>query len=148
MTPSLPRLSLFLAVLLVSAVGRADAETIYRWVDKQGKTHYSGVVPSEYKSSAKPLEQAVKPSQEERQRAIALAEKQKAEVDRMSRAVAGEGAEPLATKPEKSIGIEKRPAKAPAADADCETWQRLFQESGECFAPFKVAGGGTKKEAF
>lgn len=143
-------LPLILLALLYLGVGAADAATIYRWVDKQGNTHFSGVVPEAYKDVAEPVEQtAAKPSLEERQRAIERANEQKADAAaKASSAALGAAPASSVTAPEKAGGTEKRPAKAPTEDTDCETWKRLFQESGECFGPYRLVGGGVKKEAF
>lgn len=42
----------------------------------------------------------------------------------------------------------KRPAQVPDERTDCDTWQRLYQESIDCFGPFRTARGGLKPEAF
>jgi ABC-type uncharacterized transport system permease subunit len=44
-----------LAVLIAAAPSAAQAATIYRWVDDQGKTHYSEQVPPKYQKTARAL---------------------------------------------------------------------------------------------
>ena len=36
----------------------------------------------------------------------------------------------------------------PDQDTDCETWQRLYFESIDCFGPYRTVRGGIKPEAF
>ena len=38
--------------------------------------------------------------------------------------------------------------KASASKTDCATWQRLYAESQECFAPYKGFHGLTRGEAY
>jgi len=149
MKPSSLLLRLIPAFLLLSFLGAANATTVFRWVDKQGKTHFSDVVPQAYKAIAKPVDQpAVEPSPQESRSAIEHAAEQKAEAAKAPAAALGAGSA-MSTAPRKeSQGIGKRPAKAPTEDTDCETWKRLFQESSECFGPYNLVGGGIKKEAF
>jgi len=62
------------------------------------------------------------------------------------------------TVPEKyrkgAVRVDLRPASAPAASRpakkgdDCATLRRLYQESLDCFAPYVMANGATKAEAF
>jgi hypothetical protein len=42
----------------------------------------------------------------------------------------------------------KRPARVPDENTDCETWQRLYFESIDCFGPYRTVRGGIKPEAF
>jgi hypothetical protein len=44
--------------------------------------------------------------------------------------------------------VGKRPAQVPNDRTDCETWQRLYFESIECFGPYRTVRGGIKPEAF
>jgi hypothetical protein len=142
-------LRLMAAFLLVSFLGAANATTIFRWVDRQGKTHFSDVVPQAYKAIAKPVDQpAVEPSPQERRTAIERAAEQKADASKAPAAALRAGSAMPTAPPNESQGMGKRPAKAPTEDTDCETWKRLFQESSECFGPYNLVGGGIKKEAY
>jgi hypothetical protein len=137
------------AFLLVSFLGAANATTIFRWVDRQGKTHFSDVVPQAYKAIAKPVDQpAVEPSPQERRTAIERAAEQKADASKAPAAALRAGSAMPTAPPNESQGMGKRPAKAPTEDTDCETWKRLFQQSSECFGPYNLVGGGIKKEAY
>jgi len=62
-----------LLVFLASAMSSAGAATIYRWVDDQGKTHYSEVVPEKYIKRATPVvPAATAPSIEDQREASVL----------------------------------------------------------------------------
>ena len=52
MRPLLRTTVLWVTCLLASV---AVAATVYRWVDEQGKVHYSDLVPERYKNTAKPV---------------------------------------------------------------------------------------------
>ena len=45
-----------ISLLALLFIVSADAAVIYRWIDKQGKTHFSDVVPEEYKGVAELVE--------------------------------------------------------------------------------------------
>jgi hypothetical protein len=142
-------LSILLVLLLFSSAVVAEEASIYRWLDKQGITHFANDVPEAYKDTAKPVEQTViKPSPEERQRAVERATKLKMEAAQTSSPVLVEDPSTSTTPPKESMAMRKRPAKAPTKETDCKTWKHLFQVSGECFAPYRVVGGGVKEEAF
>ena len=42
----------------------------------------------------------------------------------------------------------KRPVESVTDKTDCSTWWRLFDESDECFGPYRVVGGGIKPEGY
>ncbi|MCD2343838.1 DUF4124 domain-containing protein [Ideonella azotifigens] len=133
--------------LLLAAAG-AVAATVYRWVDENGQVHYGEVVPEQYRRTAKPVEMwASPPSAEQQREAQERAQKEKAraaalaaEQDRRQPAA---GAAPAASQP-----AGKRPAQVPNDQTDCDTWQRLYAESIECFGPYRTARGATKPEGF
>lgn len=126
----------------------AAGATIYRWVDESGKVHYSEVVPQRYQGVAKPLDApATEPTAEQRRQAAERAQKEKA----AAAAIATDRARPptgsrAASAPPQPV--RKRPAETPTDQTDCETWQRLYLESIECFGPFRTVRGGIKPEAF
>jgi hypothetical protein len=146
-----------IALTALAALGyalAAGSPVIYRWVDNQGKTHFSDTVPHEYKGVAKPVDSkvAAPAAQEQRQATQRLAELKKQLAARgaasaaSSSVSAASGA--LASTPPLLLAPIKRPTHAPAEDADCETWRRLYQESLDCFGPYTTVGGGIKAEAF
>jgi hypothetical protein len=137
-----------LALLALALAAPAAATEIYRWVDEQGKTHFSDIVPEKYKDRAKPVQAKTnEPSPEERSRAL----------ERAGNARAGTGAASAAptakeagtAKPAAPAAkAAKRPPRAPTEETDCATWRRLYLESLECFAPYRTTRGTTKAEAF
>ena len=42
----------------------------------------------------------------------------------------------------------KRPTETVNDSTDCTTWWRLYDESAECFGPFRTTRGAIKPEAF
>lgn len=120
---------------------------IYRWVDENGRTHVSDVVPEKYKKSAKRIDSGqYEVSPERKQQAQERAAREKALVDEAARrreSAPVPASAPGASKPTAS----KRPAQGVTEATDCETWRRLYRESVECFDPFRTARGGTKPEA-
>lgn len=137
------------AAALLSGTGGLPAATIYRWVDDQGRIHFSDTVPDAYRSRARPLGlPPSEPSEQDRQAALERAARDQARAnasagarDAAGRTDAGAPGFPL-------LPPRKRPAQAPDADTDCETWQRLYYESIECFGPYRTVRGGIKPEAF
>lgn len=126
----------------------ADAAVVFRWVDKQGNTHFGDVVPSEYKGVARPVDdKALSPSPEEQRRAL-----ERVTAEKVRAADAGKATPPASTSsrpaPAASAAVSKRPAKAPTDDTDCDTWRRLYRESLDCFAPYRTVRSTTKAEAF
>lgn len=151
------RLRLFAFVgalcLLASALVNAAGAAVYRWVDDQGKVHYSEVVPQRYQSVAKRMDApANEPSAEQRREALARAQQEATRAADMASERAAErerlppASTPAAVDAPKPAG--KRPAQTPNDQTDCETWQRLYEESIECFGPFRTVGGGIKPGAF
>ena len=128
------------------------AADIYRWVDKDGRTHLSDAVPEEYKKSATRIDS--------RQFELSDGQRQEAEAraahEKLQAAEAAEAAKVAARANADSVAAPLAPASGataasgrPASDAsDCATLQRLYKESLECFAPYRTAKGATKAEAF
>jgi hypothetical protein len=144
------RLLLLTAVAVASwwLASAAVAATVYRWVDDQGRVHYSDVVPERYRSTARPVDApAAEPTAEQRQDALerARSERERAAAPSIDRAGPAASAPPSSAA---SAPPVKRPAQVPNDQTDCETWQRLYEESIECFGPFRTVRGGIKPEAF
>lgn len=120
----------------------ATADTpVYRWVDDSGRVNYSQTVPERYRSVARPIP------------VPAAAPAAEAPRDAAGAAAAGKpapAAQPVVRRPPpvppKPTG--KRPARLPDDNTDCETWQRLYLESADCFGPYRTVRGGIKPEAF
>jgi len=134
------------ALWLLASAG-VLAATAYRWVDEQGKVHYSEVVPERYRSSARPVgAPATEPTPEQQREALERAQKEKA---RAAAITTDRGRLPAsaATAPAAARPAAKRPSQMPDDQTDCETWQRLYMESIECFGPYRTVRGATKPEA-
>lgn len=132
-----------IAMILLGAHAMSPAGTIYKWTDDQGKVHYSDVVPEKFRSAAKPVAaDALAPTSEERQEALARAAADKARTS--ASAPSPQASTTAASRP----SAPRRPAQLPKADTDCDTWARLYNESLECFGPYRTARGATRPEAF
>lgn len=130
------------------ACAGAVAATVYRWVDDQGRVHYSEIVPERFRGTAQALDlPGSEPDAKHRREALERARKEKERADAITTrrqappAVAAPA--PTASRP-----AGKRPARVPDESTDCETWQRLYLESIECFGPYRTVGGGVKPQAF
>ena len=143
----LPAFATAVALFLLASASVSGA-TVYRWVDDKGKIHYSEIVPQPYRGVAKPVDApAGEPTSEQRREALERAQRDKAsaaalETDRQ-RLPAKAPTVSAATRP-----AGKRPAEIPNEQTDCETWQRLYRESSECFGHYRTVRGATKPEAF
>jgi Domain of unknown function (DUF4124) len=135
----------------------AGAATVYRWVDEQGKVHYSELVPERYQKAAKPVDTtAGQPGAEQQREALERAQKERARAPAAAAAASAAAAAKQARPPSgaasaaspASRAAAKRPAQTPDDQTDCETWQRLFLESAACFGPYRTVRGATKPEAF
>ena len=134
-----------LGLLLLAASQEALASTIYRWVDDKGQVHYSENVPERFRAIAKPVgKPAADPSAEEQRKALERARKEKAK----AATIVHDQVQPPASAAATSSAPGKRPRQVPNDQTDCETWQRLYQESIDCFGPYRTVRGATKPEAF
>jgi hypothetical protein len=135
---------------IVLASPTAHAATICRWVDEHGRTHLSDVVPAAFKKSAICTDSTqYEPTPEQRREAEQRAASERAR----SRAEASPPAEGPASSPPPaeraaSRPAAKRPAESVTDATDCATWWRLYDESAECFGPYRNVRGGIKPEAF
>ncbi|APW44541.1 DUF4124 domain-containing protein [Rhodoferax saidenbachensis] len=134
-------------MLLTSALG---ATSICRWVDANGRTQMSDVVPDGYQNSASCTNSQKYELSPEQQR-----DAEKRAADERSLLRSHEQGMPPKTpsSPAAPAGAEtpvrtKRPAQLVTDSTDCQTWWRIYDESSECFGPFKTTQGGIKPEAF
>jgi opacity protein-like surface antigen len=149
---------LIAAALLAAATACAAAPTVYRWVDEQGKVHYSDIVPDRYRATAKPVDAGTaEPDAEQRRQALERARLDQARAaalaaERQTKAATGAksaaSAASAASTASAAQPAGKRPAQLPNDRTDCDTWQRLFLESSDCFAPYRTVRGATRPEAF
>jgi hypothetical protein len=126
----------------------AGATVIYRWVDENGRTHVSDVVPEKYRNSAVRIDSGqyeVSPAQ--RKEAQERAAREKALADEAAKRRAS--TPPAAPASGASAPVAaRRPAQGVTDATDCETWWRLYRESQECFGAYRTVRGGIKPEAF
>ena len=121
----------------------AYAAEIYRWVDENGRTHFSDKPPQQTKRPVARIDsQQFEISPEQRQSAEAHAAAEKARLA------------DIANRKEPEAPISSLPApKAsstgfkPAA-TECATLLQRFKDHSECMAPFMNVGGSFKPNAF
>jgi len=126
----------------------AQAAVIYRWVDEDGRTHVSDVVPEKYRKSATRIDSSRSeiPTEQRKQAEQAAAKNKALAEEAASRRQRTQAIQPSTAPSQPSAA--KRPARGVTDATDCETWRSLYRESMECFAPFRTTNGATKAEAF
>jgi hypothetical protein len=134
-------------MLLTSGLG---ATSICRWVDADGRTQMSDAVPDGFQNSARCTDSQKYELSPEQQRD---AEKRAADARSLLRSYEQGRPTPTPLSPAPPAGAEppvrtKRPAQLVTDATDCQTWWRIYDESSECFGPFKTTQGGIKPEAF
>ena len=144
------RLDARAAVLLcASAVcSPASGADVFRWVDESGRTHFSNTVPDKYKKSAVKIEtRQSEPTAQQRREAEerASADRRRIKANEDSKA-ATPSSRPVDPVESESTAAERKPPDDLAAD--CETQHRIYRESLACFAPFTLANGAIRAEAF
>jgi Domain of unknown function (DUF4124) len=146
MCPLHTRTAFLMLFLLTSGV--ASAATVYRWVDDQGKVNYSETVPEQFRSRAKAIDaSANQPSAAQQQESLERAQKDK---ERAAASSPDSTRQPVKSARAASAprAFTKIPSQIPNEQTDCETWQRLYLESSDCFGPYRTVRGATKPEAF
>lgn len=160
----------------LACVTAVYALEVYQWEDEKGQLNVSDVVPAKYKKTARRIEVRT-PEPAASSVAAAESVKETPKINALSPTVGPKPSTPpvpLTTPtpttaptpapgrtpvpsptpaPTSSsgsgvIGLGTMPAPSAAASGDCETQQRLYRESQECFAPYRNATGGIKPEAF
>ena len=134
---------LLMACLIIMPCVLHAGNPIYRWVDEAGKVHYGDTVPDRYKDNAtrKPelkehpvidVEGTAK-EQQARQRAREVID------------VEPDNVQPAAAPPANS----NTPAVSEnTTDMTCEEQWTRYNASQACFAPFRMANGAIRPEAF
>ena len=144
--PTRSALACITLALLSPGLGAAS---ICQWVDQEGRTQLSDVVPDRYKGIAhctSSLQHELSPEQK------GAAEKRVAEErDRARSQVSSppDGTPSRAPGPSGATPPSgaKRPAEVVTDSTSCAAWWRIFDESTECFGPFRTVRG-IKPEAF
>ena len=130
-----------MALLLLST--SAGATSICQWVNESGRTQMAEVVPEKYRAVATCTDsQKYELSPEQRQ----AAEQRVAEDRARAPAVrASSAARPARAA---SQAGAKRPTEVVTDSTDCPTSWRIYDESVECFGPYRTTRGATKAEGF
>ena len=139
-------LGAFSVMLLLSFPSLSQAADIYRWVDEQGRTHASDVVPERYRGVAVRIDSKLyQPSERQRAEAADRAARDRAALSEIeaarqarSQANAGSSASPDAA--------TRQAAGSPGSE--CERLWKEYHESQVCFAPYQLGGRGVKAEAY
>jgi hypothetical protein len=140
-------MSRFLAVLFC-AYSLAHANEIYRWVDENGRTHFGDSVPGKYKKSATRVHaRQLEPTDAQRRQAAERAALERAALER---ARARPAQEENTRASSRTIPSEQPAGAGQSGNVnalDCETAQRLYRESMDCFAQYMTLRG-PRAEAF
>ncbi len=134
-------------VLVLMALGSSPAygADIYRWVDEDGRVHFSDTVPQQHKKSATSIDsRQYELSPEQRKEAEARAAREKERSEEIAKQKAAEAATPTKSTPKAGTAAAKPPAPA----TDCATLLQRFRESSECYAPFFNVNGSIKNNAY
>ena len=146
----LPSAGVLAATMLMLLPAASFATLLCRWSDETGRTHISDVVPEKYRKTATCADsQAYQITPEQRQEAERRAADEKARARQQAAATpraAGSRASAPATAA--SGPKAKRPTETVDDSTDCATWWRIYDESADCFGPFRTTRGGIKPEAF
>lgn len=140
---------LLAGIALLLSTG-AHATSICRWVNESGRTQIAEVVPEKYRHVAICTDSQKYELSPEQRRA---AEQRVAEGRARARRAA---ARPPADRASGAAGPAsaasqahaKRPAEIVTEATDCPTRWRLYDESVECFGPYRTTRGATKAEGF
>lgn len=131
------------ASLSPGAAPLAGAAEIYRWVDEQGGVHYGTSVPDSHKVKAREIDtRGTERTDEQRQEAEARAADERARAEAMAQQRA-KAAEARAAQPSPAA-----PSGTANKNITCEEQWRRYRASDACFAPFRLANGAIKAEAF
>lgn len=138
----------WVVLALLAPLCSLKAADIYRWVDDQGRTHLSDVVPDRYRDSATRTDSRryeLTPEQQHEANERAAQERLRDPPVNPAASASPAAPTPTAATP---APLLKRPAERVTATTSCTNWWRLYRESQECFGPFRTVGGGVKPEAF
>ncbi len=128
----------------------AGATSICQWVDSAGRTQLAEVVPEKYRKVAVCTDsQRYELTPEQRLAAQQRGADERAQARREAARPPADGAS-SARSPERAASqpSAKRPSGVVTEATDCTTWWRIYDESVECFGPYRTAHGTTKAEAF
>ena len=136
-------------VALVAHAPLALSVSICRWVDENGRTQLSDIVPEQYLpfahcSDSRQFELSPEQTHEAEQRAAEQQKRARLESAQEPAPVdSGANARRAASSPS-----TKRPIELVTDATDCPTWWRIYDESTACFGPYRTTRGATKPEGF
>ena len=132
--------SVIVATTLVVACARIGATPICRWVDSDGRSQLSEMVPEQYRKGATCTDSM--------QYELAPGEAHTGVVQDVARPLAPLPAVAPVPLQAASHPVAKRPAEVVTDATDCPTHWRLYDASMACFGPFRTTRGATRVEAF
>jgi hypothetical protein len=141
-----------MAATVLLAPSMANATPICVWLDDAGRTQYASVVPDQYKSIATCTDSQkyeLSPAQQRanEQAKTAGEDRAKARLDAAKLAASSTSKTPRVADAAPRA-VAKRPAEVVSGATSCTTWWLLYDESAECFGPFRTTAGAIKVEAF
>jgi hypothetical protein len=138
------------AVALLFLSASAGAMSICRWVNESGRTQIAEVVPEKYRKVAICTDsEQYELSPEQRQAAEQRVAKDKARARQAAaKAPAVRTSNAARQARAASQAGAKRPAEVVTDATDCPSWWRIYDESVECFGPYRTTRGATKAEGF
>lgn len=124
----------------------AYSAEVYRWTDKDGRTHYSNKVPDAQNSLAKPVDLSnARLSDADRRAALDRVEKEKSKLQKPAPA---SDTTIVAAPPKPAPTVVPQGPDFPSARRACEAEWTKYRESSACFAPFFQVNGSVKAEAY
>lgn len=139
------RLAACSVVALSALLPLSYAAEAFRWVDDEGRTHISDKVPEKYRHSATRVDTGPEPSPRQRREAQERAAEYK---KRAEETVPRSGDTRDSTVPVPPAAPIQSTPRTTRNASDCAELLRRYRESQECFAPFRMANGGLRPEAF
>ena len=140
----------FAALVLMLLATCAEATSVCRWVDERGRSQIAEVVPEKYKKAAICTDsRRYELSAEQRQAAERPVAEDMARARQAAAKPPANGAS-SAQRPAKAASHSgaNRPTEVVTDATDCPTWWRIYDESVECFGPYRTTRGATKPEGF
>lgn len=112
---------------------------IYKWIDNEGKVHYGDRVPDQYKK------RATVPDLPE----IATVDLSSPPVPQLGDVYGDSGLSAGRSRlQDDDVLWSSGVSETDASDAACEAKMQRYRESQACFAPYRLANGAIKAEAF
>ncbi|MEO8524354.1 MAG: DUF4124 domain-containing protein [Caldimonas sp.] len=136
-----------MAIALCGLASSVSAVEMYRWVDDQGHTNVSDVVPDRYRGSAQRIDPSKFELSEARRKDAAIrAAAQMRMASSAGVSAPGAASRPSAGSPAK---VGRSPPPAPgAAGNDCAALNRQYLAAVACFSPCVQANGSVKAECY